>query len=104
MRHVNVHVCRFTVWAIATTLALSLSGCASSGSAGTGLPPSSDPALDAGRTLAESKCTRCHTLDRIKSANHDAAAWEATVARMRGNGAVLTDAEAESIVSYLSTL
>jgi len=45
----------------------------------------------------------CHTLDRIKSANHDAAAWESTVSRMRSHGAVLTDEETQSIINYLSS-
>ena len=80
------------------------SGCSGSSTADQpGLPSSSDPKLDAGRVLVESKCKMCHTLDRIKSANHDAAGWESTVSRMRSHGAVLSDDEAQSIVNYLSS-
>jgi cytochrome c5 len=66
------------------------------------LPTSSNAKLDAGRVLVESKCKMCHTLDRIKAATHDQAGWQSTVARMRSKGAVLTDAEAQSVIAYLS--
>jgi mono/diheme cytochrome c family protein len=80
---------------------VALGGC-DAASSGKGLPPSSDPALDAGRVLIETKCSLCHTLDRIKAADHDGPAWEATIARMRQNGAVVTEAEAQSILNYLA--
>jgi hypothetical protein len=41
-------------------------------------------------------------MDRINQANHDHAGWVQTIARMRGKGAVLTDAEAAQIADYLS--
>jgi hypothetical protein len=44
----------------------------------------------------------CHTIDRISQAQKDRAGWEQTVARMRGKGAVVTDAEAAQIVDYLT--
>lgn len=86
-----------------------VAGCSSSGgssggsSASGGLPQSNDPALDKGRTLVETKCTMCHTLDRIKSAQKDAAGWKTTVDRMRGKGAVLTEEEAQQIIDYLAS-
>lgn len=75
-------------------------GCGgASGSPGAG---SGSGASD-GAALVTERCTRCHTRDRIDAATHDRAAWEATVARMRGKGARLTDAEAASVVDYLTT-
>jgi hypothetical protein len=44
----------------------------------------------------------CHPIDRINQASHDRAAWVQTIARMRGKGAVVTDAEAAQIADYLS--
>jgi cytochrome c5 len=55
-----------------------------------------------GSELVASKCTMCHPIDRINQANHDRAAWVQTIDRMRGKGAVLTDAEAAQIADYLS--
>ena len=55
-----------------------------------------------GSELVKSKCTMCHSIDRINSASKDRAGWEETVARMRTAGAVLTDAEAAQVVEYLS--
>jgi len=52
--------------------------------------------------LLKSKCTMCHTIDRINQAKKDRAGWQDTVARMRAKGAVLTDAEASQIVDHLS--
>lgn len=70
---------------------------------GGALAPTGDPEIDKGLALVESKCSLCHTLDRVESASKDAAGWEQTVARMRDNGAVMTDAEAQQIVDYLSS-
>ncbi|MEI7814534.1 MAG: hypothetical protein WCJ13_07070 [Coriobacteriia bacterium] len=55
-----------------------------------------------GLELVKNKCTVCHTMDRINAANHDLAAWQGTIARMRGKGAAVSDAEAAQIADYLS--
>jgi hypothetical protein len=55
-----------------------------------------------GSELVMSKCTLCHTIDRINQAKKDLPGWEQTIARMRVHGAVLTDAEATQIADYLS--
>jgi hypothetical protein len=44
----------------------------------------------------------CHDLGRVEAASKTQAEWEATVARMRGNGAQLTDAEAQTLVEFLA--
>jgi cytochrome c5 len=53
-------------------------------------------------TIVSTRCTRCHSLDRIKAAQHDAAAWKVTIDRMRGKGVQLTDAEEQQVVDFLA--
>jgi cytochrome c5 len=48
-------------------------------------------------------CTRCHPVDRIKAADHDAAGWKTTIDRMRGKGAQLSDDEANQVVEFLAS-
>jgi cytochrome c5 len=92
-----------------------LAGCTGATSSGTpssggGTPPSgssSDAAAAGGTMLTASdlvreRCTRCHKVERIKKAQHDKAGWEKTVARMRGKGAKVDDAEAARIVDFLA--
>jgi len=55
----------------------------------------------AGETLARSKCTRCHTYDRVAQADKDRARWEQTIDRMIGNGLVISAEEREQITDYL---
>lgn len=53
-------------------------------------------------SLIRDRCTRCHSIDRIKSAEHDRSAWEDTVARMRGRGAEVNDEEAGRVIEFLA--
>ncbi|TKJ28997.1 MAG: hypothetical protein CEE40_09980 [Chloroflexi bacterium B3_Chlor] len=62
-------------------------------------PPSSTAS---GAELLQERCTRCHTLDRVRASSKTEAEWEATVGRMRGKGAELTDAEAQTLIEYLA--
>lgn len=57
---------------------------------------------DPDRALVETKCSLCHTTDRVWSADYDQPTWEATLDRMKTNGMVITDEEYEQIVAYLS--
>lgn len=83
------------------TVAL-LAGCAAGpGTAGSGTGTAGSGASAA--ELVSDRCTRCHPVDRIKAANHDAAGWSATVTRMRGKGARLSDAEAAKVVTFLAS-
>jgi mono/diheme cytochrome c family protein len=84
---------RWSIAALALSLAL-LAGCAG---APTDAATAADPAA-----LVRERCVKCHTLDRIKNAQHDAAGWEATVARMRGRGAQVDDAEAAAVAAFLA--
>lgn len=60
------------------------------------------PAGPTGEELVQDRCTGCHGLERTTSASKTQQEWEATVARMRGLGAELTDAEAQTVVDYLA--
>lgn len=62
-------------------------------------PPSS---TTSGAELLQDRCTRCHSLDRVRASSKTQAEWEATVARMRGKGAELTDAEAQVLIEHLA--
>ncbi len=55
-----------------------------------------------GKALFEAKCTGCHDAQRSLAKNRDLEGWEATVERMRGKGADLTDAEAKQVAAYLA--
>ena len=60
------------------------------------------PAELGGEELLQARCTRCHTLDRVQAAAKTLDEWGATVERMRGKGAELTDPEAQTLVEFLA--
>ncbi len=73
----QVRVVRHAAILVVATVMMAAIGCTPTGSGG--------PA--AGSTeLITSKCTMCHTIDRINQANKDQAGWEQTIARMRTQG------------------
>lgn len=55
-----------------------------------------------GKSLFEIKCSLCHSLNRPASKSKSYDGWLSTVHRMIGNGAPLTDEEAEIIAAYLA--
>jgi cytochrome c5 len=58
-------------------------------------------ALD-GKALVDTKCTQCHTLDRVTSSKMTGDEWAKTVNDMVSKGLQVTDAEKQAIVTYLS--
>jgi len=56
---------------------------------------------DPARSLVDSKCSMCHTLDRVYTASKTQAEWETTVTRMKSNGLVVTDEEYTTIIEFL---
>lgn len=64
------------------------------------------PAAPDGQSLVRSRCTKCHSLDRIAFmvGVKDKRAWQKTVFRMAGNGARVNRAEQDAVVEYLSGL
>jgi len=55
-----------------------------------------------GEALLNDRCTKCHSLDRVKSAKKSTSDWESTVTRMVGKGAKLTSEEQQVLVDYLA--
>jgi cytochrome c5 len=82
---------RFRLAFASLLLAAALAGCAAASANG------SSPAQ-----IVSAVCTRCHSLDRIKAADHDLAGWRSTIARMRGKGAQVTDEQAQQVASFLA--
>lgn len=60
-------------------------------------------ANEKGAALLEERCSVCHPSARPKSKQKSPEQWEATVTRMMGKGAKLTDDEKKTLVDYLST-
>jgi mono/diheme cytochrome c family protein len=76
-------------------VALSLAGCAQNSWA------QSDLEKD-GKRLLEQACQECHTLRPITSTINGSSGWRDTVEKMIVNGAQLSNAETETVISYLS--
>jgi cytochrome c5 len=62
-----------------------------------------EPAALSGAKLLNERCTVCHTLDWVETAmaTKDRSAWEVTVDRMIGKGAVLDETEKETLLNHL---
>jgi hypothetical protein len=52
--------------------------------------------------LVTTACAACHSLDRVNNKKGDADAWSATVTRMKGMGANLTDQQVPLVAEYLT--
>jgi ferredoxin-NADP reductase/cytochrome c2 len=59
-----------------------------------------------GKSLVDTRCNRCHDLDRVYSASKEAAAWRATVTRMvayaAGNDGIFKPGDDEQIITFLA--
>jgi Quinohemoprotein amine dehydrogenase A, alpha subunit, haem binding len=55
-----------------------------------------------GLTLLQQRCSHCHSVSRVTSAQKTAAQWKSTVDKMVNNGAQLTPAEEQTLVNYLA--
>ena len=67
-------------------------------------PPGSVSGLPAGpgAELVAAQCQGCHDLDTVTSEHHDLAGWHSVITDMIGNGATITDADADQIAIYLA--
>ena len=59
--------------------------------------------IDPERQLIETKCSMCHSTDRVWSVDYDRETWITTIDRMETNGLVLADDERQQIIDYLVT-
>jgi mono/diheme cytochrome c family protein len=61
------------------------------------------PAANSARDLLLSKCQQCHNDGIWRDQRQDARAWEATLYRMMGRGAVWSGEDIKTMASYLAT-
>lgn len=67
-----------------------------------GLGSAAEKEENAGKTLFEKSCGKCHGLERPKTKKKTRAEWETTVLRMKKIGATVTEEEAKLIIDHLS--
>jgi mono/diheme cytochrome c family protein len=61
------------------------------------------PAGPDGQALVQSRCVRCHSVDRVnRQTSRDRAYWTTTVQKMVSNGARLDAAEQQAVIDYLA--
>lgn len=65
------------------------------------IAPRTPPHLD-GLSLVEKHCTRCHTVQWLGESELTPGEWEAALARMEMNGALLSDAERSVLLEYFA--
>jgi mono/diheme cytochrome c family protein len=61
------------------------------------------PTPDKGRDILTAKCFQCHTNAMWQDQRQDARAWEATLYRMVGRGALWTTDDIKAMAAYLGT-
>lgn len=87
---------------------LCLSLVAAAGIAGASpAPPQQAPAAGAdspGRAILQRKCAQCHQAGMWTSLKQDRRAWESTLYRMVGRGALWTPEEITAMADYLSQI
>jgi mono/diheme cytochrome c family protein len=66
-----------------------------------GAPAGGPAGAGAGRAVVLSKCFQCHTDAMFRDQRQDRRAWEATVYRMVGRGALWTPEEIKLMADYL---
>jgi len=60
------------------------------------------PPAIGGAELLEERCSVCHSSSRPKTAKKTGEEWDATVTRMMGKGAKLSEKEKKTLADYLS--
>ncbi len=92
----------FIIGILLVIFGMLLAACSSKGGA-TATQSSGSPSTTIdGATLVNTRCNKCHTLDRITSAHKTADQWKTTVERMISNGAQLTPDEETVLIAYLA--
>lgn len=59
-------------------------------------------AADPAQALVDSKCSMCHTTQRVYDASYDSAGWADVIDRMKRNGLVISDEERATVIEFLS--
>ena len=76
-----------------------LAACGSSGQSSSG---SNSGTPVSGQALMQERCSVCHSVNRVQSAQKTADQWKTTVDRMISHGAQLTSDEKTTLVNYLA--
>jgi hypothetical protein len=66
--------------------------------------PPAAPADSPGRTILQRKCAQCHAASMWMPLRQDKRAWESTLYRMVGRGALWTPDEISAMADYLAQL
>jgi hypothetical protein len=78
----------------------------SSGNASGGAPSAGSSTTGSstagGAALVSDRCSKCHPLQRVESAQKDRSGWTRTLTRMQTHGLQVTDAEKQAIIDYLT--
>ena len=75
---------------------------AACGSSGSSTSSSSGGGTSDGATLMQTRCSVCHSLTRVTSAQKTTDQWKTTVDRMISKGAQLSPAEEQTLINYLA--
>ncbi|MDA3936702.1 MAG: hypothetical protein PF636_07575 [Actinomycetota bacterium] len=59
--------------------------------------------VDSRRELVETKCSLCHTTDRVWAADYNTEQWIGVIERMKKNGLVVSIESEALILDYLTT-
>jgi cytochrome c2 len=65
-------------------------------------PKPSAESITAGKTLAYSRCTTCHSSANFEKHRYNRGEWESVINRMMGHGAQFTAAEQGQIADFLT--
>jgi mono/diheme cytochrome c family protein len=79
-----------------------LAACGSSSSAPASSGGTNAGSTLTGQTLMQQRCSVCHSLNRVTSAQKTVDQWKTTVDRMINNGAQISPAEEQTLVAYLA--
>ena len=85
-----------------STSAIPTTGGSTGGSTGSPTSGSTGSSTADGQTLMQQRCSVCHSLSRVTSAQKTTAQWKVTVDKMINNGAQLSPAEEQTLVNYLA--
>ena len=91
---------------MALPLCLFVAAIATTEAAGVGTPPQDIVAAPAppGREIVQRKCAQCHAATMWTALRQDRRAWESTLYRMVGRGALWTPEEINAMADYLAQI